>query len=70
MRTFELTMRVFVPADGPLPETFRDWLTRATGVDCSEGPATATTLERIVETRYPLAADVIKRRKSKEGPWS
>jgi hypothetical protein len=68
MRTFELTMRVFLHG-APLPEDFRAWLTEASGVDCSEGPATATTLERVVETRYPLAKDVIEKRKSRGGPY-
>lgn len=66
-RRFELTIGVYVPRGAPLPETFNDWIERAGFT--AEG-ASPTTLERVVETRYPLSADVIdKRTERKDGPW-
>lgn len=69
-RRFELTIGVYLPGDAPLPETFVEWLERATGCDLSDGPATPTTLERVVETRYPLASDVIEKREGLRRPYA
>jgi hypothetical protein len=69
MRRFELTIGVFVRDDEPLPDSFRDWIELA-GL-CHEG-ASPTTLERVVETAYPLKKDVIQKRRlaKKWSPWS
>lgn len=69
-RRFELTIGVYLPGGAALPEDFREWLERATGCDLSDGPATATTLERVVETRYPLADDVIEKREGLRRPYA
>jgi hypothetical protein len=66
-RRFELTIGVYVPRDAPIPETFNDWIERA-GFECNI--ASPTTLERVVETRYPMSADVIEKRGERsDGPW-
>jgi hypothetical protein len=71
MRRFELTISVYYPDGEPLPDTFAEWLERATGVSMENAPATPTTLERIVETRYPLARDVIEKRVERRSrPWA
>lgn len=69
-RRFELTIGVYLTADEPLPDTFNQWIVRAFGIDPDELCASPTTLERVVETRYPLSDDVIEKRGNREGPWS
>lgn len=68
-RRFELTISVYLSVGAPLPETFREWLERATGVDLSDGPATPTSLERVVEPRHPPADDVIAKRTEGHGKY-
>lgn len=58
-RLFHLTISVYVPRGTPLPETFSEWVERA-GFEV--GGASPTSLERVVELRFPLAADVIDKR--------
>jgi hypothetical protein len=58
-RLFELTIGVYLPEGAPLPVTFQDWIDRMNVC----GGATATYLERVVERRYPLADDVVERRR-------
>lgn len=63
-RHFELTIGVFLPADAEVPYTFNDWLAYAFGADAvARMGATPTTLNAVVETRYPLADDVVQRRR-------
>lgn len=69
-RRFELTIGVVLPANAPLPEDFRAWLERATGVDLADSPATPTTLERVVEIRYPLSEDVVIKRQGLKRPYA
>lgn len=67
-RLFELTMTVYLPLTGDLPITFGDWIERAFGIDQREIGASPTTLNRVVELRYPLAPDVIERREGIKEP--
>ncbi len=61
-RRFELTIGVYLPAGAPLPDTFREWIERA-GFECNN-VASPSTLERVIETRYPLSGDVIEKRRN------
>lgn len=70
-RRFELTISVWLPRGAPLPETFTEWLERATGVSLEDGPAVPTTLERVVEAAT-VADDVLEKRLAqgdRGGPW-
>ena len=61
-RRFELTIGVYVGRSGELPTTFAEWRDIAFGTEGLELPATPTTLERVVEVRYPVAEDIRERR--------
>ena len=67
-RCFQLTMTVYLWEGETLPESFRDWIDRA-GL-CHDG-ASSTRLDGIIEMRYPLADDVVEKRKTsfKYSPW-
>lgn len=71
MRKFELTISVFAPDEG-IPNSFREWLDLAFGLEGVEMGASPTTLERIVEVKHPLNNDVIERRSNKWrfNPWT
>lgn len=66
MRHFELTVGVFVGDDEPIPNTFNQWITLAGLAIVGSSP---TTLERVVETRYPLSRDVVDKRRGLRKPW-
>lgn len=66
-RHFELTIGVYVPVGAPLPQNFEEWVERA---GFAVQGATPTTLERVVETRYPLSDDVIEKRRGLNRPWA
>lgn len=68
-RLFDLTISVYLPREAPLPETFNDWLVRAFGREAvNEMGALTTTLQGVVERRYPLAEDVVERRRGTTRP--
>ncbi len=67
MRHFELTIGVFIGDRDPLPATFNQWITAAGLSIVGSSP---TTLKRVVETRYPIADDVVEKRAHKKRQWS
>ena len=62
MRLFELTINVYAP-DYEMPVGFRDWIDLAFGTEGMEIGASSTTLEKVRELRYPLADDILWRRR-------
>lgn len=64
MRLFHMTIGVYVGDSEPLPDDFRDWIRQAFGDEAADViGASPTFLHSVVETRYPLAEDVVERRR-------
>ena len=61
VRLFALNIMVYLPDGRALPTTFNEWIEVATGIEPQI--ATPTTLESVHECRYPLADDVIEKRR-------
>lgn len=62
-RLFEVTIQVHIPRNGELPHYAADWLEVITGASQEHFGATGASLVGIRELRYPLADDVVEKRK-------
>ena len=61
-RLFHLTIGVYLGPNEAIPNTFRDWIERA---NICSGGASTTYLDSVTELRYPLADDIVAKRRGR-----